>query len=267
MLSITSTLAAGTAGVNYHQTITVNGGIAPTITISQFNAGGTGLKASVRTINPAQNMPTITINGTPTAAGTATFTVHVTDSAGFTLSKTYQIIINAAPTIGNLTQKQWTVSKSGFSGIMTISGGTGTFHITHAAGLPTGLTATLSGNTIKFTGTPSVANTYASGSITITDAAGASVTKTFQITVNPPLQITTITLPAWTIGAAYTATVHTTGGTSSVTFAIASGTLPTGLKLNSNGQITGVSKVKGSVAITIIATDACGATATKKYTF
>ena len=102
-------------------------------------------------------------------------------------TRTYTVNINAAPTIGDLTVTQWTMRTSGFTGTMTIAAGTPTFAIVGGPkGLPPGMTAVLSGNTIRFTGTPTKAGTF-DGSITIRDSAGAQVTKKFTIKINPAL--------------------------------------------------------------------------------
>ena len=106
------------------------------------------------------------------AVGTAVFTVNVTDAAGSNLKQSCSLTINAAPTIGSLTVTQWTTGLAGFAGLSTISGGTAPFSIAGATGLPAGLTATLTGNTIGLTGKPTTAATYAA-SVTIDDAAGA----------------------------------------------------------------------------------------------
>jgi hypothetical protein len=52
--------------------------------------GGTGLAAP--TAHPAAG--TLTFNSTPKAAGTATFTLKVTDTAGVTLSQNYTITVH-----------------------------------------------------------------------------------------------------------------------------------------------------------------------------
>jgi hypothetical protein len=127
------------------------------------------------------------------------------------------------------------------------------------------LTAVVSGNTIRLTGTPSTAGIFAAGSITLHDATGASVTKAFSLTINPPLVITTTTLPASRMGTPYTADVQTRGGTGAVTFALTAGSLPPGIQLSSTGAITGVSRGTGSFTATITATDAVGATFSEKY--
>lgn len=51
--------------------------------------------------------------------------------------------------------------------------------------------------------------------------------------------ITTTSLPAGTVGAAYSAALQATGGKAPYSWALKSGSLPTGLKLNSSGSITG----------------------------
>ncbi len=209
---------------------------------------------------------TIRIVGTPTAAGAFAGSVTLRDTVGAVVTKAFTITINAPPTLGNLSTTQWTTGKSGFVSSMTIAGGTGPFTLASSSGLPTGLTAVLSGNTIRITGTPSAAQTFAAGSVTLHDASGASVTKTFSITINPPLLITTTSLPASTLAALYSATVQAKGGTGAITFAITAGSLPPGMKLSSTGVITGVSRGVGSFTVTITATDAIGDTVSQKYT-
>jgi large repetitive protein len=127
------------------------------------------------------------------------------------------------------------------------------------------LSAVVSGNTIKITGTPTVAQTFAGGSITVHDAAGASVTKTFSITINPPLQITAKSLAPSTMAVIYTNSVQAKGGTGAVTFAITAGSLPPGMTLSKTGVISGVSRGFGSFTFTVTATDAVGAIFSEKF--
>src|SRR5262249_55115153 len=77
--------------------------------------------------------------------------------------------------------------------------------------------------TINSTG---LTTAVAAGTTTILATVG-SVTGSAGLTVTPgPLTITTTTLPAATVGAAYTATLTATGGTPPYTWSIASGGLP-----------------------------------------
>jgi large repetitive protein len=209
---------------------------------------------------------TIHFTGTPTTAGTFAGSVTLHDAVGAAVTKTFSITVNPTPTISNLTTTQWTAGKSGFTGTLTIVGGTGPFVYASVSGLPTGLSATLSGNTIRLTGTPSTAGTFGAGNITIRDAAGASVTKTFSITIHAPLAITTTSLPGAQMAVPYTATVQATGGTGTITFTITAGSLPPGMKLASDGAITGVSRGIGTFTFTITATDALGDTFNRQFT-
>ncbi len=78
------------------------------------------------------------------------------------------------------------------------------------------------------------------------------------LTVNPPLRITTTTLPSYFVNVPYATTVSTTGGTGPLAFTLTAGSLPTGLKLNANGTIKGIPTVGGTFTFTITATDAFG---------
>ena len=131
--------------------------------------------------------------------------------------------------------------------------------------MPTGLTAVVSGNTIRFTGTPSAARTFGSGVITLRDAAGAVVIKSFSITINPPVVITTTTLPAAKLAYLYSAAVQATGGTGAITYTLTAGSLPPGLKISSSGVISGASRGFGTFTFTITATDAVGAKVSRQY--
>ena len=79
------------------------------------------------------------------------------------------------------------------------------------------------------------------------------------------LTITTTSLAAGSIGAAYSQTLAATGGTTPYTWAVASGTLPAGLTLSGAGVISGTPTASATVSVTFRATDSATtkATATK----
>ena len=235
-------------------------------------AGGTGAFSIAKShglptgLTPVLIDNTIRFAGTPTAAGTFAGSVTLHDATGAAVTKTFTITINAAPTISTLTKAAWTVDKPGFSGVIHLAGGTGHFVISSVSGLPAGLTAVVIGKTIHFTGTPTTVATYAAGSITLHDATGASVTRTFSITINPAVDIATTSLPPLKMGVRYAASLEATGGTGAVTYAVTTGSLPPVLTLSSTGVISGVPSGTGSFTFTITATDAAGAKASKEYT-
>ncbi len=167
----------------------------------------------------------------------------------------------------------WDAGVASFPGTLAIAAGTGPFTVT-GSNLPTGLTAVVNSRTISFTGTPTVANVYSSASVTIRDAAGATVTKTFSITINPALTFTS-SLPQGTSGANYNQTITVTGGTGSFTnvalTAFSAGTtgLP-GTAFTRNiaaGTITinGMPTNGGTIIITAIAVDSLGISVVKTY--
>ena len=95
------------------------------------------------------------------------------------------------------------------------------------------------------------------GSTTIF-ASQSGLTGSSTLTVQTaPLAITTTSLPNGTVNATYSATLAASGGTLSYTWSIASGSLPAGLALNSNGAITGTpTTVGGPFNFTARVTDA-----------
>jgi hypothetical protein len=105
--------------------------------------------------------------------------------------------------------------------------------------------------------------------VTATDANNATGTISYTLTVNAAAVTITIapaTLPAATVGVAYSQALTATGGASPYKFAVTAGTLPAGLTLSAAGSITGTPTATGSAAITVTATDANNATGSIKYT-
>lgn len=104
--------------------------------------------------------------------------------------------------------------------------------------LPPGLGLDAASGTIS--GTPTTTGTYAFF-VMVTDTIGPSAQQGFSITItSPPLTFTTMSLPIAKEGNLYSASLSVSGGTSPYTWTIISGTLPTGLVLNTTvGYISG----------------------------
>jgi streptogramin lyase len=267
-LTITPSLPQGTAGTSYVHTITVLGGTTPytTFSVTGFSAGTTGLSASAVTASAALN--TVVVSGTPTAAGTLAFTVNVTDTAGGSLTKTYTVTINPPLTVASLGTTQWTAGKSGFTGTMSVGGGTAPITITSASGVPTGLSLTLIGGALSFTGTPTATGTFSGGTVTLHDAAGATITKTFSITINAAPTINALSATQWTIGrSGFNGVMTVAGGTGGLSIASITG-LPTGLTLALSGNtlsFSGTPTATGTFAGSVTLHDAIGATVTRTF--
>jgi hypothetical protein len=93
----------------------------------------------------------------------------------------------------------------------------------------------------------------------------ASYSGTLQVVA---IGVTTTTLPGALVQKPYSATLTAAGGTTAYAWSIASGNLPTGLKLSTNGTVSGTPTVPGSFAFTVRVTDASTPknTATKAFT-
>jgi uncharacterized repeat protein (TIGR03803 family) len=160
--------------------------------------------------------------------------------------------------VGN-TLPAWTANQPGFEQTFLATGGTGTLSFSDAP--PPGLSLSSSG---VLSGTPTANGSFAF-TVTASDSTGASGSKTFALTINHAVTITTTTLASGSAGAAYNQTIVGTGGTGSLTFSTTS-SLPAGLTLSSSGLLSGTPTIVGNFAFTITATDAVGATASQTYT-
>jgi hypothetical protein len=85
--------------------------------------------------------------------------------------------------------------------------------------------------------------------------ANSSVTTTSTITIVLPVTFTTTSLPNGSNGVAYNQTIVTTGGVSPITYALGTGSLPAGLKLNNVGTVIGTPSSSGTSTFTINAID------------
>ena len=258
-----SPLPSGTVGVGYSQTIAVTGGTAPYVWSITAGALPSGL---------ALSSATGAIGGTPTSAGSFTFTVQVTDSAAATASQAYTLavsspgsplsIVTASPLpsgTAGATYSQWLAAAGGkLPYSWSVSNGA----------LPSGLT--LNSATGAISGTPKSAVTF-TFTIRVTDSAGAMASQVYTLTVilpGSPLTIATASpLSSGTVGVGYSQTIAVTGGTAPYVWSITAGALPSGLALSSaTGAIGGTPSSAGSFALTVRVTDSAAATASQAYT-
>jgi large repetitive protein len=214
-------------------------------------------------LNPSDG----TIFGSPTTAGTTSFTIVLTDANLAQATRTFNMTVNAAPSITSpATLPGWAVGAGGYpSTTMTATGGTGSYTWSWTAPiLPPGLAMSTGG---VISGTPTAAGIYGSIAVKVTDSVGVSVTRTYSITITGPLSITgPPSLPSWDVGVAYPTTTLTAGGGSGG-YVWSSSTLPPGLVINSGtGVITGTPTTAGPYpAVVLRVTDSNGVIATRSY--
>ena len=82
--------------------------------------------------------------------------------------------------------------------------------------------------------------------VQVTDALSATATRVLTLYISPPLQVTTVSLPNGTNGAAYSQALAATGGQPPYGWSLISGSLPAGLTLAPNSVISGTPTSNGT---------------------
>jgi hypothetical protein len=247
LVSVTTTsLAQGVLGVPYSAALGASGGTAPygwSLVSGQLPTG-LSLASSGQ------------ISGTPGATGSYSFTVKVSDSSNPAQSATALLsIVVAAPVLAVTTSSLpgATVGVS-YSATLQAGGGTTPYSWSLASGqLPPGLGLAASG---QITGAPSAGGQY-SFTVKVQDSSSTPQTATASLSINvlASLVITTASLPNATLNTSYSATLAASGGTAPYTWTLSSGTLPAGLSLASNGQVSGTPTTAGNSSFTVKVVD------------
>ena len=103
---------------------------------------------------------------------------------------------------------------------------------------------------------PSTATAGATATVTVTSVATTSSTASLTFALNPALVISTTTLPSGVAGTAYSASVAASGGTGTLHWAVATGSLPAGIVLSSTtGALTGTPNTAGTFTFGVSVTD------------
>src|SRR5262249_23137747 len=158
----------------------------------------------------------------------------VQDSAGATVSGTFSITVNAAPTLGALSPSIWTLNQPGYSGTITVAGGTGPFSNLAVVGLPPGLTSWLSGHTITISRTPTPAGS-ANLHVSVVDAAGVTTGIATGITIVAPITLGSLTANQWTVGqSGFNGVIPVSGGAGTLSV-FSQSNMPPGLTATVSG--------------------------------
>lgn len=253
-------------GAAYSQTFTFTGGAQPW---SGYQV--TNLPAGVTVTGTTAN--SVTISGTPSAAGSFALNVSATDSSTgggpFTVGQVFTLDVSAptltlAPAAGTLNAPYGAAYSQAFSA----GGGIGGYGYVLTGALPAGMS--FAGDTLS--GTPTVPGSYPI-SVTATDngstGAGAPFTITQNYTIDvpvPTIVVAPATLPDPVAGTAYSQVLSASGGVAPYDFAVTAGAPPTGLALSTGGTLSGTPTAIGTFNFTVTATDDNGQTASRAYT-
>jgi len=258
--------ATGTITVTPNNTITLTSGgnpnicitnPIPNITYTTTGATGATFAGLPAGVTGAWAANTVTISGTPTAAGTSTYTVNLTGGCG-TISTTGTITVVTSNTI-NLT------SAAG-SNAQTLCINTAITNITYASsgatgatfsGLPAGVTGAWASNVVTISGAPTASGTF-NYSVVLAGGCGvANASGTITVTPNNTVTAASST-PTLCINTTLTPITHTTTGATGIGTA-------TGLPANLSAEwvantitIHGTPIVAGTFNYSIPLTGGCG---------
>jgi hypothetical protein len=182
VISTPSPLPQGAVNSAYSQALAAVGGVAPyTWAIAQG------------TLPPGLSLSSGIISGTPTANGTSTFTVQVTDNAGISATKLFTLTISSGLAItSGSALPQGTLGQAYPELTLAAVGGRQPYAWSVSAGqMPAGLSLSSLG---VIAGTPTQAGAFGF-TLQVKDGNGATSTLLFTITIVPP------PLPQVTIGA------------------------------------------------------------------
>ena len=262
VITSTSPLPVGFAGVAYSQTFTATGGTGTGLTWS-VTSGASSLTAVGLSLSSGG-----VLTGATPVAGTASFTVQVKDSANNIASGAFSITINTALTITTTSPLPNGFAGTAYSDTLAASGGSGTGYtwtVTSGGSTLTTVGLSLSSGGV-LSGTTPVSGSATFG-VQVKDSAGNTATTSLMVTVGTGLTITSGNpLPVGYAGAAYSDTLTAAGGSGSGrTWTVTSGAsslTAVGLSLSSTGVLTGTTPVAGTATFTAKVVDSASNSAT-----
>jgi len=258
----TSSLPAGQMAGAYSATLTAKGGNPP----YRWGIASGSLPPGL-----ALSSSTGAVTGTPTGMGQYSFTVQVQDSQASPQTATGTLGISvASPLQIKTTSLPSGQVQASYQATVAATGGITPYSWSVILGsLPPGLA--LSASTGAITGTPTASGQY-SFTVQAQDSAAttqiAISTSNIGIAAATAPQITTSALPNGTVQLAYSATPAATGGTPPYSWSVVSGSLPSGLTLDtSTGAITGTPTAAGQYSFTLRAQDSAASPQTVSKQF
>ncbi|WP_190285618.1 putative Ig domain-containing protein [Montanilutibacter psychrotolerans] len=240
-------------------TLNITGGVPTSVSIASAASNGTAIASGT----------SITYQPTAGYAGPDSFTYTATNGAGTSAPATVTITVSN-PTISVVASGPLAAQIGvAYSQTFTWSGGTAPYTGFDVTGLPAGLAITSSTtDSVTVSGTPTQTGSFAliaSATDSSTGNGPFFQSQGFTLDVIPPTLV--LTPPTGTLtapyGAAYSQAFTASGGTAPYSYALNSGSLPTGMTFNAGtGTLSGTPTQTGNFPITVMATDSStGATA------
>ena len=254
----TASLPTGAVNDSYSTTLAANNGVPPytwSVTSGSLPPG----------FSPINTAGSGVISGTPTTAGSYSFTVTVTDSLGAAASLAFngtsapKLVINPALAIST---NSIPAGEIGIVYSTPISATGGVLPLTYQLVSNTS-PLIIDGNSGVLSSDGSALNSgnNTSFKVQVRDAAGGVVTSnSFTLVVDSSIQITTSALSPASVGESWASTVAVSGGAAITNW---SGTnLPAWLSLSQQGVLSGTPPATGAFPFSVKATDSAGGTST-----
>jgi hypothetical protein len=207
------------------------------------------------------------LSGTPQTVGSSTFTVKVT-SNGASSQKQFALTVSAALAISAPASQTGEVAVP-LTIALDATGGTAPYRWEIASGsfpVHVGFIGDQgNGSVATIKGVPADAGTFTL-SFKVTDVRGRSTVHTITLRIADKLQLTGVAMPrAGHVGKLFRTRVSARGGVGSLTWAIAVGKLPPGLRLDTKtGVIRGRPSHAGRYVLYLTTKDELGATRSRK---
>ncbi len=243
----TESVSDGTTNAPYSQQLAATGGTGTATWIDRNgDLEGTGLTLSSSGL----------LSGTPVSEGEISFTTRVTDEVGSIDEKLFTFMIYLQLEITTADVPDWTVDNA-YSFQLEEVGGIGEVVWSDKNNDLDGSGLTLSSSGL-LSGTPPTTAEYTFIAL-VTDGSKQTDEHQYTLTINPHLEITTTTLPDWTINHPYSSQISSSGGTGDITWADKNGDLSDkGLSLSAEGLLSGTPTFLGSITFTLLANDQGG---------
>ncbi|NJC49813.1 UNVERIFIED_ORG: uncharacterized protein YhjY with autotransporter beta-barrel domain [Xanthomonas campestris] len=254
------TLPPAVRGRPYSQALTASGGVAP----YTYSVANGSLPAGLTLSGNG------TLSGTPTAEGVFSFAIAVADAGNASTTQAYTFTVDGPNLVlPASTLPAGTAAQVYAATIAPATGGIAPYSYALTAGaLPTGIV--LDAATGGLSGTPTLSGTF-NFTLTATDSTpspAAQASQNYSVTIAAAtLVLAQPTLPPAVRGSAYNQVLTASGGVAPYRYSIASGTLPAGLTLASDGTLSGTPTTQGTSSFTIAVADAGNASATQAYSF
>lgn len=278
--AITATNTYGSSSTN---SLSIQVGVGPAVSIDQMpQRGFVGVPISISTTSSGFPTPTFTLNtgtlppgvtlnaqtgtlsGSPTTAGSYTFTLLATNWVGTSTSLSYSITIHAAPSITNSASINQTVNLGdAYSETLEVSGPWSLGFRIDFGSLPEGITLDAATGTIS-----GVAESFGRFDFAISaqNEAGWGQATSMTIYVNRAPTLLPSILDSQVLVSDFYQAQFTAIAYPAATYALTGGTLPSGLTLDENtGELSGNVSASGLFSFSVTATNAAGSDTTELF--